>query len=199
MTQVYGTVTDMSPLVFRRTLEGPRGANLIRTGDDYNSLRYAGSKACAMQALTPPNPPGSVDLSAAGGVVWRRSYGGVEVVVCHRSWTSLWALPKGKPNLGELPEATALREVHEETGLDVDIGPLIGEVRYSFHRQEDGAICNKVVRFFLMSPSGGDVTKHDAEFDQVIWLPAREAASRLTYANEARIIEKAEALAEATA
>ena len=152
-----------------------------------------------MQAQTPSDPAQAVELSAAGGIVWRRSYGGVEVVVCHRSWASLWALPKGKPNQGEHPEATALREVQEETGLDVDLGPLVGEVRYSFHRPEDGAVCNKVVRFFLMSPSGGDITRHDAEFDQVIWLPAREAASRLTYANEARILEKAMALAEATA
>jgi 8-oxo-dGTP pyrophosphatase MutT (NUDIX family) len=154
-----------------------------------------------MQKHTPANgTPRVVELSAAGGVVWRRRDGvPVEVVVCHRSRAVLWALPKGKPNDGEPPEVTARREVKEETGLEVEVGSPVGEVRYSFRRPEDGALCNKVVRFFLMTPTGGDVSRHDAEFDQVIWLPAPEAMSRLTYQNEARIVEKAVALAEVQA
>jgi 8-oxo-dGTP diphosphatase len=139
----------------------------------------------------------SVDLTAAGGVVLRRPAGAPpEVVVCGRSAASLWALPKGKPNAGEPPEATARREVQEETGLEVDVGPLVGEVTYSFHRPSDGALCNKVVRFFLMSPKGGDLASHDGEFDQVLWLPAEDAKTLLTYENEARILEKALAMAK---
>jgi 8-oxo-dGTP diphosphatase len=121
------------------------------------------------------------------------------VVVCGRSAASLWALPKGKPDAGELPEATARREVREETGLEVDVGPLVGEVGYSFYRPSDGATCNKIVRFYLMSPTGGDLASHDGEFDQVLWLPAADAKALLTYENEARILEKALAMATGAA
>jgi 8-oxo-dGTP pyrophosphatase MutT (NUDIX family) len=139
-------------------------------------------------------------LEAAGGVVLRgRGDGEFEVVVCGRSPFGLWALPKGKPNDGESPLENALREVREETGLEVRAGPLAGEIRYSFYRPEDGAVCYKVVRFYLMSASGGDISEHDAEFDQVVWLPAGDAVKRLTYPNEARILEKAVALAKGQA
>jgi 8-oxo-dGTP diphosphatase len=140
-----------------------------------------------------------VTLEAAGGVVLRRSDAGAEVVICGRSPVGLWALPKGKPNEGEPPIENARREVEEETGLKVAPGPLVGEVRYSFFRPEDGTVRNKVVRFYLMTAVGGDTSAHDAEFDEVVWVPAEEALRRLTYENEARIVEKALALAEGAA
>ncbi len=147
-----------------------------------------------------PNDLKVVTLEAAGGVVLRPlTHETYEVVVCGRSLTGLWALPKGKPNGDELPLATAVREVHEETGLRVTAGPLIDEVRYAFYRPADRALCQKVVRFFLMSPVGGDISEHDAEFDHVVWLPTSEAMARLTYENETRILEKALAMAKGPA
>ena len=152
-----------------------------------------------MHSQAASGPQKTEKLSAAGGVVLRRVDGRTEAVLCGRTSAGLWALPKGKPTGSEPPVETARREVHEETGLDVEVGRLVGEIRYSFIRPEDGALCDKVVRFFLMRPIGGDILDHDGEFDEVAWLPAGDAAARLTHENEARILEKAVALAEGTA
>ncbi len=141
---------------------------------------------------------GKVRLTSAGGVVLRSSPGQAsEVVICGRSSENLWALPKGTPHSGEAEVETAKREVEEETGLNVRTGPFIAEIRYSFVRPADGARCDKRVRFYLMQAVGGDTANHDGEFDQVLWLSAEEALSRLTYQNEARIVKKALALAAA--
>jgi len=37
-----------------------------------------------------------------------------------------WSMPGGGMEWGERPEHTALRELHEETGFDADLGPLLG-------------------------------------------------------------------------
>ncbi|MBI4220857.1 MAG: NUDIX hydrolase [Chloroflexi bacterium] len=137
----------------------------------------------------------SVTASSSGGVVIRSRAGKTEVVICGRRSHSLWALPKGTPNPGESELETALREVREETGLSVMGAGKIGEIHYSYYRPEDGARVDKTVHFFLMRPIGGDTAAHDPEFDTVEWVEPSEALRRLTYANEARIVEAAVALA----
>ena len=41
-----------------------------------------------------------------------------------------------------------------------------------------------------MSPTGGDLSLHDKEFDTVMWLPAAEALKSLSYHNEVRVVQK---------
>ena len=58
-------------------------------------------------------------MLAAGAVVCRRSDGGSEVLVVHRPKYDDWSFPKGKLDPGEHLLAATLREVEEETGLNV--------------------------------------------------------------------------------
>ncbi|MBM3933034.1 MAG: NUDIX hydrolase [SAR202 cluster bacterium] len=129
-------------------------------------------------------------LLSAGGVVYRDGGNEREIVLCGRKSPVLWALPKGTPDAGETREQTAVREVREETGLDVHLECFIDKVEYWFVRPFDKARCHKTVLFYLMSPTGGDVSLHDHEFDDVRWFPVDEALKLLTYGNEARIAEK---------
>jgi len=137
-------------------------------------------------------------MTSAGGVVVRRPDGGarLQVLLCGRETPLVWALPKGTPNSGETMEETARREVEEETGVRVRVERRIGQIEYSFYRPGDSARCDKVVHFYLMRPTGGDTSRHDAEFDRVEWVEVDRARSRLTYANEARLVEEAVALAK---
>jgi 8-oxo-dGTP pyrophosphatase MutT (NUDIX family) len=116
---------------------------------------------------------------------------GREVLLCGRSSDRLWALPKGTPEPDETIEETALREVREETGVEVEPDGPIGEVKYWFSRPQDGVRYYKTVHHFLLRPVGGDPSLHDHEFDEVRWFPVQEALRLLTYRNEAKILRQA--------
>ena len=133
-------------------------------------------------------------LVSAGGMVHRAREGQVEIAVCGRGSPRIWGLPKGMPDAGETREETALREVREETGLEVASEGLIDSIDYWFVRSSDRVRCHKTVYFYLMSATGGDLSLHDHEFDEVRWVPSEETLTTLTYENEAKIVEKGLAL-----
>lgn len=131
-----------------------------------------------------------IDSVSAGGVVWRRDAGGfVEVVVGFQARDRRWALPKGTPDPGETLEATALREVMEETGLEVALGEKVGVIEYWF--SADGRRYHKRVHHWLMTAEGGDFADRDHEFDEVAWIPANEALAQITFDTERSILERA--------
>jgi len=136
-------------------------------------------------------PPLVRDVSA-GGVVYRRlsDAGPFEVVLVGRLRPKRWALPKGTPELGETLEGTAVREVGEETGLLVRIEKPLDQIHYWF--VWGGVRHSKTVHFYLMQMVGGDTANHDGEYDVVEWFPIGEALRRLSYPNEARVVDKAQ-------
>ncbi len=128
---------------------------------------------------------------SAGGVVFRRGPDGIEVVICGRTRDGVWGLPKGAPAPGESLEEAAVREVAEETGLQVRPLRKIGTIEYWFARPQDGVRVHKRVHHYLMEPVGGSTDQHDWEYDRVEWVPLDEALARLTYKNEAEVVRKA--------
>jgi 8-oxo-dGTP pyrophosphatase MutT (NUDIX family) len=129
---------------------------------------------------------------SAGGVVYRRgeNNGAIEVVLVGRIRPKRWALPKGTPIVGETLEGTAVREVGEETGLLVHIERPLDQIHYWF--VWGGVRHSKTVHFYLMQMVGGDTDNHDGEYDVVEWFPISEALRRLSYPNEARVVDKAQ-------
>jgi len=116
---------------------------------------------------------------------------GTDIILCGKREPPRWSLPKGRPDPGETIIQTALREVKEETGLDVRIEGSLGSVNYSFSSSIDRVRYNKVVHFFLMNALGGSTANHDVEFDDVVWFSAEEAVLKLTFENEMGILVKA--------
>ena len=130
-------------------------------------------------------------LVSAGGVVYRRVDGRVEAVLCGRSTPVRWSLAKGTPDEGETLEETALREVREETGLEVKLESSIGSINYWFADRDGEARYHKTVHFYLMTAVGGHPDDHDPEFDVVQWFPFDEALKALTYPNEVTVLRQA--------
>jgi 8-oxo-dGTP pyrophosphatase MutT (NUDIX family) len=127
------------------------------------------------------------DAVAAGGVVLREGERGTEVVIAGRE--GMWVLPKGTPDRDEQIEQTATREVREETGLDVRIVRPLGTIEYWFALP--GRRVHKTVHFFLMEPLGGDVSRHDHEYEEVRWVPAEEARRLLTFDTYRTMLDRA--------
>ncbi|MEX1045888.1 MAG: NUDIX hydrolase [Actinomycetota bacterium] len=129
---------------------------------------------------------------SAGGVVYRRSGEQVKVVLASRRTRKgdlAWGLPKGLIEEGEPQEETARREVREETGLEAEIEAPLGKISYFY--VWEGVRIRKVVHFFLMQVTGGDVSRHDHEMEEVRWFPLDEAVKLASYKSEREVLERA--------
>ncbi len=186
----------------RRFKRGHFRRNGARSPDEPGVARDAPQPATPASAngptpgsTAPPTQARSTPLVrdvSAGGVVYRRPRedGPVEVALVGRLRPKRWALPKGTPEVGETLEGTAVREVGEETGLLVRIERPLDQIQYWF--VWGGVRHFKTVHFYLMEMVGGDTANHDGEYDVVEWFPIGEALRRLSYPNEARVVDKAQ-------
>ena len=132
---------------------------------------------------------------SSGGVVFRRSNEAVEVALIEveSAKGKVWSLPKGLKEEGENLARTAHREVREETGLDGRIVGKIDDIHYFYSEKnaEGTKRFFKIVYFFLMEYSGGDVVNHDKEVVDCKWFPIEEAIRAVAYKDEREILEKA--------
>jgi 8-oxo-(d)GTP phosphatase len=115
-------------------------------------------------------------------VVWRPcTDGGLEVAVAHRPRYDDWSLPKGKLDRGEHALPAAVREVREETGLEVVVGRR--SVRTSYPVAEGV----KRVDYWVMQAVGG-VFEPNHEVDGLRWLEPAEAAELCTHEHDRAVV-----------
>src|SRR5882757_777086 len=134
---------------------------------------------------------------SSGGILVRRLRGRWVVAAIRPAGrpAGLWALPKGRIDPGESGEATALREIAEETGARGRSLGKLGDVRYWFNWE--GERIFKVVSFFLVRYEGGrlgvlpEAFRH--EVAEARWLPLDEAPKLLTYGGEREMARNAQA------
>ncbi len=149
---------------------------------------------------------------SAGGVVYRKRGKEVKIILLTRGQGKIFCLPKGKIEGSETDREAALREVREETGLNGAIERRLGKIKYCFHAEDDkprpfGVAYNgyapaergkarirKTVTFFLMKYKSGDTADHDADAEEVEWLPIRAALKIMSYPSEREMVRKAKEL-----
>jgi 8-oxo-dGTP diphosphatase len=122
--------------------------------------------------------------TAAGGMVWRKAQTGVEVLMIHRPSYDDWTFPKGKADPGESLQATAVREIAEETGLRVRLGHPLGEQSYPI------AGGTKTVTYWCARLIGdeGPFVPND-EVDEIRWVSPHAAQALLTYEHDGALLE----------
>jgi len=103
-----------------------------------------------------------------------------------------WDFPKGHIEAGEKPLDAMLREVKEETGLDVE--PVYGfseKIEYTFKAAYDGGrLKHKTVDFFLASAKTKRVTLSH-EHMAFKWLPYSQVSRLVTYENSRKVLRAA--------
>jgi 8-oxo-dGTP diphosphatase len=110
--------------------------------------------------------------------------GEIEVLLVHRHRYDDWSLPKGKLEEGEALISCAYREVLEETGLSIKLGPFVGVVEYYV---PDGL---KQVSYWSASLIEDKSSFHpNEEVDQIIWLDLESAAFKATRESDKEILE----------
>jgi len=125
---------------------------------------------------------------AAGAVPLRGTGPDREVALVHRPAYNDWTLPKGKARPLELLPATAVREVREESGVTVRLGPALTPGRYPV------AQTMKLVAWWAGLSTAVADHRPDAEVDRVQWVRADRALDKLTYADERSVLAEALAL-----
>lgn len=132
---------------------------------------------------------------SAGGVVYRRAAGRIEVLLGHQTdWNTGEAtvrLPKGHLDPGETPEQAALREVREETGRLARLRERLDETHYEFTDRRSGERVAKCVVYYLMEDAGTGPEPRDDEMERIEWVELCDAAERLSFENERAIVRRA--------
>ena len=130
---------------------------------------------------------------SAGGVVYRASAGGPLFLLIRDSYDN-WGFPKGHLELGEAPDAAALREVTEETGLaHVELRGALRTIDWYFRFR--GRLIHKVCHFYLMETALEATSPQRAEgITACRWAPFEEAVAMVSYANARAVLEQAQAM-----
>ena len=133
------------------------------------------------------------DVRAAGAVVTRK---GGDVLLVHRPRYDDWSFPKGKLDPGEHAVTAAVREVAEETGLDVRLGPPLPGQRYGLANGRTKAVSYWTARVI----GDDDVSRYavNHEIDEVDWVPWDKAAEVLTYEHDRETLDAARPLRRKT-
>lgn len=137
---------------------------------------------------TPALEASGPDVVAAGAVVVRKTGSGREVLLVHRPKYDDWSFPKGKQDPGEHVTTTAVREVLEETGVEVRLGrPLLPQL-YAV----SGGRAKKVHYWVGHVVGDDDVSGYEpnAEVDRLAWYSLDEAAHRVTYLDDLHLLEQ---------
>jgi 8-oxo-dGTP pyrophosphatase MutT (NUDIX family) len=114
-----------------------------------------------------------------------------------KSSRAVLALPKGLVDPGERPEATAIREVKEETGIVGEIVTKLTDIKYVYTRTwGDHERVFKVVSFYLLRYISGEiddlVPEMRIEVNRALWLSLSDAQSQLAYGQERKVMQQVE-------
>ena len=127
---------------------------------------------------------------SAGGVVYRACEGGPLFLLIRDSYRN-WGFPKGHVEAGEMPDAAAVREVAEETGLaGVELRGAIETIDWHFRFR--GRLIHKVCYFYLMESASEATCPQAAEgITACRWAPFDEAVALVSYANARLVLQRA--------
>ncbi len=134
-----------------------------------------------------PRPGDEHVIRAAGGVLWRSVSGQVEVALAHRPKYDDWTFPKGKLKHNEHPLAGAARKVAEKTAQQTVADRRLPSRTYATR------LGPKTVDYWSMRAEAGTFAS-TAEVDELVWLSPAAARRRLSYRQDAGLLDSLDAV-----
>jgi bis(5'-nucleosidyl)-tetraphosphatase len=118
----------------------------------------------------------------------RKRGGGWQVlIICHQS--GFWAFPKGHAEPGETPQETALREMHEETGLNLVQFVAMEPLTESYFFVWEGEKIHKTVIYYAAEVKC-KIKIQEEELTDAKWVDLVKAESFMTYPEAKKICQK---------
>ncbi len=127
---------------------------------------------------------------SCGAVIFRKHHGNTELLLIKHTNGGHWSFPKGHVEPGETEVQTALREIREETGLEVQIDTSFREV-VSYSPRKDTL---KSVVYFLAWVKSRELHPQPEEVSQVKWVEISLAPKWLNYDNDRQLVNRVKAI-----
>ena len=124
---------------------------------------------------------------SCGAIVYRKFHGNTEILLIRHVKSGYWSFPKGHIEDGETELETAVREIKEETGLDVFVDTGFRET-VTFSPRRDA---QKTVVYFVAKARTRDVLPQAGEISEIKWVEIDKAVNHLTYDNDRIVVSKA--------
>lgn len=123
---------------------------------------------------------------SCGAIIIRKNNNNVETLLI-RMLGGHWSYPKGHVEQNETEIETALREIKEETNLDVIIDTRFREIT-TYSPKVDVI---KDVIFYLAIAKTNDVKIQETEVSEYMWININEAFNIITFEEDKKILKKA--------
>lgn len=123
---------------------------------------------------------------SCGAIVIKKDADGYKTLLIKHN-KGHWSFPKGHVEKNETEEQTALREIKEETNLDVSLDTRFRRV--STYSPYEGAV--KDVVFFIAEAKSGDIRPQIEEVSTCKWLDFDKAENLITFENDKNIFREA--------
>lgn len=184
--------------------------SLVSVSDDKNSasVQSDGGKSGKTNKSDKTTKRHQKKKHRHGAARTQATFPGLEVCMVHRPKYDDWSWPKGKLEENESSRHAAVREMEEETGVPVALGPKLGEVDYPLNaegtnakRTKTNAVSTKHVTYWMARPITNDDSRRrepaigpihhakDSEVDEVRWMSIPKARKRLSHAHDREILD----------
>ncbi|MBN0970883.1 bis(5'-nucleosyl)-tetraphosphatase [Mycoplasma phocoeninasale] len=123
---------------------------------------------------------------SCGAIIFKSINGRLNVLLIQQIGGH-WGFPKGHVEDHETEHQTAIREVKEETNIEIKI---VGDFRETNSYSPIRDIYKDVI-YFIGIPTNNEIKTQASEISEATWYPIEEALEKVTFPNDIAILRLA--------